>query len=206
MKILIGSTNLSKRERFKALLVDKDVEILTPEECRITDEPEESGKTPEENARIKAVFYGQYYDNVICNDSGLYFMELPTEDPRQPGLKIRTPMGKQRLSDEEMIRYYTELIRTLGGKVEAYYLDGVAVFHEKKIYSYMDPEYAQWKSFYMVDKASPKRHAGWPLDSLSIDKKTGRLFVDRRDFQTDNIVTDEYRTRLKDFLCRSLGL
>ena len=127
MKVLIGTTNVSKRERFSVLLADKKVEIVTPEQCNIKDEPEESGKTPEENARLKAAFYGQHFDIVICNDSGLYFKELPIDDPRQPGLNIRTPVGKKRLSDEEMISYYGELIQTLGGKVEAFYLDGVAV-------------------------------------------------------------------------------
>ena len=182
------------------------MEIVSPEQCNIKDEPEESGKTPEENARLKAAFYGQHFDIVICNDSGLYFKELPIDDPRQPGLNIRTPMGKKRLSDEEMISYYTGLIRTLGGKVEAFYLDGVAVLCSKQIYTFMDQESALQKSFYMVDTPSEKRREGWPLDSLSISKKTGRYFVDRRDSESDNIVTDEYRNRLRAFLCNALNL
>ena len=206
MKVLIGTTNVSKRERFSALLADKKVEIVSPEQCGIKHEPEESGKTPEENARLKAAFYGQHFDIVICNDSGLYFKELPIDDPRQPGLNIRTPMGKKRLSDEEMISYYTGLIRTLGGKVEAFYLDGVAVLCSKQIYTFMDQESALQKSFYMVDTPSEKRREGWPLDSLSISKKTGRYFVDRRDSESDNIVTDEYRDRLRAFLCNALNL
>ena len=206
MKVLIGTTNVSKRERFSALLADKKVEIVSPEQCNIKDEPEESGKTPEENARLKAAFYGQHFDIVICNDSGLYFKELPIDDPRQPGLNIRTPMGKKRLSDEEMISYYTGLIRTLGGKVEAFYLDGVAVLCSKQIYTFMDQESALQKSFYMVDTPSEKRREGWPLDSLSISKKTGRYFVDRRDSESDNIVTDEYRNKLRAFLCNALNL
>ena len=206
MKVLIGTTNVSKRERFSALLADKKVEFVTPEQCGIKHEPEESGKTPEENARLKAAFYGQHFDIVICNDSGLYFKELPIDDPRQPGLNIRTPMGKKRLSDEEMISYYTGLIRTLGGKVEAFYLDGVAVLCSKQIYTFMDQESALQKSFYMVDTPSEKRREGWPLDSLSINKKTGSYFVDHRDSESDNIVTDEYRDRLRAFLCNALNL
>ena len=206
MKVLIGTTNVSKRERFSALLADKKVEIVSPEQCGIKHEPEESGKTPEENARLKAAFYGQHFDIVICNDSGLYFKELPIDDPRQPGLNIRTPMGKKRLSDEEMISYYTGLIRTLGGKVEAFYLDGVAVLCSKQIYTFMDQESALQKSFYMVDTPSEKRREGWPLDSLSINKKTGSYFVDHRDSESDNIVTDEYRDRLRAFLCNALNL
>ncbi len=53
-------------------------------------------------------------------------------DERQPGLNIRTPMGMKRLSDEEMIDYYSKLVVSLGGKVLAYYLDGIAVFNKGK--------------------------------------------------------------------------
>ena len=61
------------------------------------------GRFEEENAIAKAKFYGQYFEVVICNDSGLYFEELALDDVRQPGLNVRTPMQMDRLSDEEMI-------------------------------------------------------------------------------------------------------
>lgn len=32
-------------------------------------------------------------------------------------------MGMERLSDEEMINYYSKLVSDLGGKVSVYYLD-----------------------------------------------------------------------------------
>lgn len=37
-------------------------------------------------------------------------VRLDFEDLRQPGLNIRTPMNMDRLSDEEMIDYYSKLI------------------------------------------------------------------------------------------------
>ena len=137
-KILIGTTNPSKIQRFIQLLSGYAAEFCTLKDLNITKEPEERGHTPRENAVLKARFYGQYFDSVICNDSGLYFDELAPGDPRQPGLNIRTPNGLPRLDDEEMINYYSELIHSLGGKVLAYYLDGIAVYHKGKIYSYME--------------------------------------------------------------------
>ena len=68
----------------------------------------------------------------------MYFEELSMEDSRQPGLNIRTPNGNKRLDDEEMIEYYSSLITSLGGKVNAYYLDGIAVYINGKIYSFME--------------------------------------------------------------------
>ena len=68
MKILIGTTNPSKIKRFEKMLAGYDVTFCTLKDLNITQEPEESGNTPEENAILKAKFYGQYYDYVICND------------------------------------------------------------------------------------------------------------------------------------------
>lgn len=152
MKVLIGTTNTSKAKQFEELLDGHDLKLYTLKDLGIEAEPEEKGKTPEENANIKARFYGQYFERVICNDSGLYFDGLPLEDDRQPGLNIRTPGGCDRLGDEEMLTYYTKLIGTLGGKVSAYYLDGFAVYNKGKVYSYMESdEAARMSAFYMVD-------------------------------------------------------
>ena len=116
--VLIGTTNPAKVKRFERLLDGKDVEILTPPMLHISGEPEETGCSPEENARIKARFYGRYCDRVIGNDSGLYFLNLPEGDPRQPGLHVRSPQGA-RLNDDEMIAYYSALAASLGGRLQA---------------------------------------------------------------------------------------
>lgn len=208
MKILLGTTNPSKTKRFSNLLKSYQAEFLTPKDLAITAEPEENGTTPEENAILKAKFYGQYFDAVICNDSGLYFEELALDDVRQPGLHVRTPMQQGRLSDEEMIEYYSTLVGALGGKVSAYYLDGIAVWYHGSISSFMDADAARKTgSFYMVEKASPKRFAGWPLDSLSLNKETGKYFVDGDvEESKENIIKDEYETDIVDFLTKSLRL
>lgn len=208
MKVLLGTTNPSKVKRFSDLLKDCDAEFVTLRDLTITAEPEENGITPEENAIAKARFYGQYFDRVICNDSGLYFEELALDDARQPGLNIRTPMQMNRLSDEEMIDYYSRLICELGGKVSAYYLDGIAVYNQGEIFSFMDQVTAQKTgAFYMIDKASPKRFEGWPLDSLSVNKDTGEYFVDGRVVDSkENIIKGQYEKSIVSFLKRSLGM
>lgn len=210
MNILIGTTNPSKVKRFEKLLSGYDVTFSTLKDLGITEEPEEAGNTPEENAIIKAKFYGQYADFVICNDSGLYFDELELTDSRQPGLHIRTPQGV-RLDDEEMITYYTQLIHDLGGKVLAYYLDGIAVWNRGQVYSFMEnSEATKASAFYMIDKPSPLRHEGWPLDSISVNKNTGTYFVDKGDNKYDttkeNIMLGEYRKRLVQFLADALEI
>lgn len=208
MRILLGTTNPSKVKRFSDLLRGSDVEFVTLKDLAITAEPEEDGTTPEENAVLKAKFYGQYFDVVICNDSGLYFEELALDDARQPGLNIRTPMQGDRLTDGEMIDYYSKLIGELGGKVSAYYLDGMAVYNHGNIYSFMDAEAAQKiGSFYMIEKVSTKRFEGWPLDSLSVSKETGRYFVDEDiEESKKSIIIDRYEKSIVDFLKKSLHI
>lgn len=208
MKVLIGTTNLAKVTRFKNFLPNSGIEFLTLNDLGITTEPEEYGENPEENARIKAAFYSQFCDRVICNDSGLYFDCIPLDDPRQPGLNIRTPQGR-RLNDEEMIEYYSALLHTLGGKTLAYYLDGIAVYKMGKIESYLD-EYGKAAAFYMVETPSENRHLGWPLDSLSLNRNTNTYFVDHGnniyDSVDEHIIIDEYRNHVIDFLKRALEI
>lgn len=208
MKILIGTTNESKVNRFKELLGGYDVELLTLKDLNITDEPEEKGATPEENAVFKAKFYGKFFDKVICNDSGLYFEELPLNDRRQPGLNVRTPYGK-RLDDTEMIKYYSELINSLGGKVSAYYLDGFAAYNNGKISSFMDELQAKKMSFYMIGSSTYEWNPGWPLDSMSINKKTGKLFTEKTNKyyeDSENIIVDDYKKSWTEFVVKALEL
>lgn len=208
MKVLIGTTNPSKVTRFEELLPDSGIEFLTLKDLGITAEPEETGKTPEENARIKAAFYGRFCDRVICNDSGLYFDSLPLEDPRQPGLNIRAPKGR-RLDDEEMVQYYSALISELGGKVRAYYLDGIAVYRNGNIRSYLD-EQGKAAAFYMVDTPSANRHPGWPLDSLSLNRNSLTYFTDHGNHIYDDveeqIMVGAYRQRVIAFLKQALEI
>ncbi|MBO5109338.1 MAG: non-canonical purine NTP pyrophosphatase [Clostridia bacterium] len=211
MKVLIGTTNPSKVKRFSALLSDCEIEFLTLSDLGITAEPEEAGITPIENARIKAGFYGQYFDRVICNDSGLYFDEMDLEDPRQPGLNVRTPNGGKRLNDEEMLAYYAGLAQSLGGKATAFYMDGIAVYNRGEIRAFMeDREVARESAFYMVDTPSPVRQPGWPLNSLSLNRNTLTYFSEtgnnRYDTTEESIIIGNYRKHLISFLKDALGI
>ena len=167
MQVLVGTTNPAKLKLFEQVLDGWPITFVTLRDLNITAEPEEMGRNPAENAAVKAAFYGQFADYVICNDSGLYFDNLELDDPRQPGLHIRTPQGK-RLDDEQMIDYYSQLVHSLGGKVLAYYLDGFAVKTPLGVKTFMKSrEDARQAAFWMLDQPVSARRPGWPLDSLS---------------------------------------
>lgn len=206
MRILIGTTNPSKAKYFERLMEGMDVQCVTLSDLGITDEPQETGAMPLENARIKAAFYGRYADAVICADSGLYYDSLPLDDPRQPGVHIRTPQGGKRLNDDEMIAYYADLVHSLGGKVRAYYMDAMALSLGGVLHDFVATrEEAEDWAFDMVDVPSVWRREGWPLDSLSIEKD-GHYFLDPSE-RPDKLPQEKsgYWPRLRRFLQEKLG-
>ena len=204
MKVLIGTTNPAKLKMFQEALSGYDAELVSLTDLGITDEPTETGANPGENAAIKAAFYGKYADYVIGNDAGLYFDALALDDPRQPGLHIRTPNGK-RLDDEEMIEYYCDLVHSLGGKVMAYYLDGFAVKTPQGVTSFQKSKvHARQSAFWMVDQPVNKRRPGWPLDSLTYYPQLGKYRSELTDnevetvrYETDRAAEQDHRAMLR---------
>ena len=152
------------------------------------------------------IHYDEYM--ILHNFCGGLFLGLSLDDPRQPGLHIRTPMNGRRLDDEEMIAYYTELIRSLGGCVNAYYLDAYAVSVHGQVYSFMDDALCRTRAFVMTDVPSPRRHPGWPLDSISKHRNTDRYFVDGKTDQIheDPVAVAEYKAKTTAFLVKTFGL
>lgn len=202
MQILIGTTNPSKIGYFEELLAGCGVEFVTLRDLNVTQEPQETGSTPEENARIKAEFYGQYAETVICADSGLYFDSLDMADPRQPGLHVRTPEGV-RLDDAQMVEYYAALAHSLGGQVLAYYVDGCALKIGGKVYGFQETrEEALANAFYLVDRPCEAMREGWPLDSISLDLDEVSFHDPRRETSIQNLLS--YRERLQIFLREKL--
>lgn len=202
MQILIGTTNPSKVGYFEELLAGCGAELVTLSDLGVTEEPQETGNSPEENARLKAEFYGRYAEAVICADSGLYFDSLDMDDPRQPGLHIRTPEGI-RLDDAQMVEYYAALSHSLGGQVLAYYVDGCALKIGENIYGFQETrEEALANAFYLVDKPCEAMREGWPLDSISLDLDEVSFHDPLRETPVQNLLS--YRERLKMYLREKL--
>lgn len=210
MEILLGTSNPSKVDYFARQLADYDVTFLTLRDLGITKLADEDGKNPMENAMAKAAFYGQFADFVISADSALYIRELPLEDPRQPGLFIRRHPEGGEMNDEEMIAHYSALARQLGGKMTCWYQDGYAVSNHGKVTGFMDTgPVNDVYSFYMVDTPHPNRVPGWPLDSISIRRKSGAYFVESREEHmtaAEEVLAKHFQQDLLAFYERALGL
>ena len=174
-KVLFATGNPSKAKRFSKGLLDKGIEVITLKDIEKDIEINEDGKNAIENAIIKAKAYAEVVDMpVFAMDDNLY-LENVTEE-KQPGVFVRRVIGK-RLTDEEMLQHYTGLVKEYGkeGKLDCKWVYGMAVINEKKEISTYTWEKG---GFYFVEKISDKIRAGYPLDSISINKKLNKYFTD----------------------------
>ena len=162
---------------------------------------DESGRSPLENARIKALtYYKQYSVPVFSCDSGLYIQQLPEE--LQPGTHVRNINGK-RLTDEEMTEYYSGLAKEYG-RLTARYLNAVClVLSESKIYEYMGDEISG-NSFYITDKPHSKKVEGYPLDRISLNIRTGKYYYDMT--PGDYELEDSFGGGFRRFFIKALNI
>lgn len=187
MDILFATGNPSKVKRFAKGLEKEGINILTLNDIDKKVEIEENGKNAIENAIIKAKAYSKIVNMpVLAMDDNLYIENVPEE--KQPGMFVRRVNGK-RLTDEEMIEHYTNLVKEYGenGKLICRWVYGMAIINNGKVSTY------SWSKddFYMVDKTSPKINPGYPLDTISINIKLNKYFTDITEEDKHNLYEDE---------------
>jgi XTP/dITP diphosphohydrolase len=84
MRLLVATTNRDKVREIRSLLADAPVELLTLSDLPPVAEPEETGETFQENARLKASYYAQHSGLLtVAEDSGLVIDALDGE----PGVR-----------------------------------------------------------------------------------------------------------------------
>ena len=192
IKLLYGTTNKAKITVMENAVGDLGIELISLNDlnCELP-VIVENGKTPLENAEIKArAYYEAFHMPVFSCDSGLYFDELSDEE--QPGIHVRRVNGRE-LSDEEMTEYYASLARKHGGKLTGRYRNAIYfILDEKSHYSSMDMSIAT-EPFMLVSTPHPKRVEGFPLDSLSKDMKTGEYYYDLEEREVSSNVEEGLR-------------
>ena len=198
MKLLFATGNETKAKRFSKGLLEKGIEVITLKDIDIELEVEENGKNAIENALIKARAYSKVTDlPVLAMDDNLYLENVPED--KQPGMYVRRVNGK-RLTDDEMISHYTTLVKDYGtnGKLTSRWVYGIAIIDNGKEYTY------SWskEDFYMVDTPSDKINPGYPLNSISVNKKLNKYFTDITEDDKKNIEEDEHE--VVDFIASSL--
>ena len=198
MKLLFATTNKAKSKRFDVGLEKENVEIITLNDLNIDIDVEENGENATQNALIKARAYAKEVDiPVMAMDDTLYIENIP--DEKQPGMYVRRVNGK-RLNDEEMIEHYTNLAKEYGdnGRLTAKWIYGLAIIKDNKEYTYT------WnkENFYIVDKPHYIIKEGYPLNSISINKKLNKYFPDIT--EEDKILIKEDESDVVEFISNAL--
>ena len=193
MKLLYGTGNLAKLSAMRNRLEQLDIELIGLNDMRaegkIVPKVIEDGNTPLENARLKAMaYYEAFQIPVFSCDSGLYFDNVP--DEVQPGVHVRNVNGKC-LSDDEMIDYYSGLVKAYGNLVARYRNAICFVMDNTHIYEAMEPSMESEK-FILTDKPhSTIRKEGFPLDSISLDIKTNKYYYDLPEDKLEQVAVED---------------
>ncbi len=198
MKVLFATGNESKAKRFSKGLLEHDIEVITLKEIGQELDIDENGKDAIENALIKARAYSKIVDMpVFAMDDNLYLENVP--DDKQPGMYVRRINGK-RLNDEEMLSHYIGLVKDYGtdGKLTCRWVYGIAVICDDKEYTYTWSK----EDFYMVKTPSDKVNPGYPLNSISVNKKLNKYFTDIT--EEDKVLVSEDETDVVEFIANSI--
>ncbi|MDE7030383.1 MAG: hypothetical protein K2P63_10495 [Lachnospiraceae bacterium] len=190
MKILYGTGNPAKLSAMKScleILNHKLIEVIGLNDMQ-TEIPQvpENGSTPLENARQKALaYYEAFHMPVFSCDSGLYFDNVPEEV--QPGVHVRTVNGRC-LTDEEMRAYYIQLAKKYGDLTARYKNAICFVYDDRRYFEAMDAS-MESRPFLLTSRPhSAIRKKGFPLDSLSVDIKTGKYYYDLSESEFEQVI------------------
>ena len=186
MKLIYGTGNPAKLQAMRAVLAELDIEVVGLNELDMKiPYVAENGNTPLENARQKALaYYKAFHMPVFSCDSGLYFENVPENE--QPGVHVRTINGV-RLSDEQMLKYYSGLALKYGDLVAVYKNSICLIMDDEHIYQAMEPNMESEKFIITSKPHHVALNKGFPLDSLSIDIKTGKYYYDLSDSEMNEV-------------------
>lgn len=171
-KILFATTNPAKLSNYKEILKTEGIELLTLADLNLNLHVEETGRDALENAYIKAKAYFLATGlPTIGMDNNLFIEGIA--DDKQPGCYVRRVNGKE-LTDDEMIDYYTKLVKDNGGKLLAKWVYGMVLVTDKDLYKHS----WSYENFYLVDTPSEIRNPGYPLDSISVNPINNKYIVE----------------------------
>lgn len=168
MKVLIATTNQGKIDIYGLVIRKLGLDYCSLKDLNISLDVEEAGKTEAENALIKARAYNKLTGMpVVSNDSGLVIDKLKPED--QPGVFVRRNHGKE-LTDEELLNFYIEKIKEVGGQSSGHFNVALAIIDENG--NEFVREFKPQRFFVSTPNKIIKK--GIPLDSIAFDLKTGK--------------------------------
>ncbi|MEK7522591.1 MAG: non-canonical purine NTP pyrophosphatase [Patescibacteria group bacterium] len=202
-KILIASTNPGKITEIKIGLHElkkQGIKILTLNDVIVGEnQPEETGKTFQENALIKAKFYANLtHVPVISDDGGLVIPYLNNE----PGVKSRRWLGYE-ASDQELVDHTLKRLQNIPKLNRKAYLEACLCFYDPQTNEVI---YETEKIIGHISEASVlKIIPGFPYRALLIVDKFNKCYdeLTKEEHQQINhrlIALKRLTKRIKDLI------
>ena len=170
--LVIGSNNKAKVDEWKKLL--KGFPVITLAELGDFPEPQEHGKTFEENAVLKARHYAKLAGEYVFSEDGGYEVDALGG---APGVRSRRslPGGKDG-SDEELINYVLEKLRGIPLKKRGVKLSFAAALSDPKgRIIYQDTGSFQG---IVAGKPGPVLIEGYPFRSIHFIPELGKTYAE----------------------------
>ncbi len=172
MKLLIATTNLAKLAEIRQFLSDVPIELVSLQDVGIADAVEETGKTFEENAILKARFYAKKSGlPALADDGGFEIEALGGE----PGVKSRRWLHSDRDStDDELIQETFRRMQDVPEGKRAAQLRLVLVLSSPSGEIIAKAEAAV--QGVVAPEPSPLRHPGFPYRSILFLPQLGKFY------------------------------
>ena len=172
-EVLFATGNASKVARYKDKLLERGIVLKSLKDIDVDIDVDENGSTAIENATIKAKAYNEASNlPTMATDDTMYIVGIPEE--KQPGIFVRRVNGK-RLNDQEMIDYYTGLVKEYGkdGKLDTKWILGMVIIKDGKVYTHEEIT----SEYYILDTPAKDMREGYPLSSILFNKKANKYDI-----------------------------
>ena len=161
--ILIATHNPAKVKEIKhglTSLLKKKITFLTLKDLKIKKSPEETGKTFEDNALLKAKYYADKLNlPTIADDGGIAIKNLNGE----PGVKSRMWLGYE-VSDQKLIDHTLKKLKGVPNNKRQAYLETCVCFYDPNTKdAFFEKERING---YIALKQSKHSEKGYPFRSL----------------------------------------
>jgi inosine/xanthosine triphosphate pyrophosphatase family protein len=195
-EIIIGTTNEAKVAQIRGALAPIGVTVNGIGKETVLPHIAEDGKTALENARKKATAYAKVlHTTVLSMDNALYFDGLSLEE--QPGLNVRRiPSNSERPSDEEMLHYYSALVKRFGERTTGRWEFGICVATPDGKYK----ETTILSPRIFTSTSSTVMVPGYPLESIQIDPETEKYISEMSQEEQDRFWQRAIGTPLQEFI------